>query len=116
MRIVRFHKDSTAPNSDAAIVVLRGIVDQPFGNGARMMPQSSSGLRIERVRIVGGSDQHDAVDNDRRDLEVAGVRRMKDPLDAEICHVAGINFAEATVPATGVVAIVGKPIGSDRSG
>ena len=53
MRIVSLHVDSSVPNGDAAIVMLRSIVDKPFRDGARVMPQDSTCLRIQSVGIVG---------------------------------------------------------------
>ena len=69
MRVVGFEKHARVPHGDAAAVMLRGIVDQAFADRARVMPNGAAGARVERVGIVCGADEHDSVDDQRRDFQ-----------------------------------------------
>src|SRR5690348_10091093 len=101
------------PDANAAIVMLRGIVDESFGDGTRIMPKRAPGLRIEGECVVGGGDEHDSVHDYRRYFELAGVECVKDPLGAKLRDVTGIDFAESAVTAAGIVAIVREPVSRD---
>lgn len=110
MRIISLHKDSSVPNSDAAIVMLRSIVDKPFRDGARVMPQDSTCLRIQSVSIVGDGHQHHPVYNDRRNFQMARVRSVERPLRPELRNIGFVDLAKSAVAAPGVVSVIRGPI------
>jgi len=91
-------------------VVLRGIVNQPFGDRPRVVPDVSAGLRIESIGIVGGSDKHESVENHRRDFQAIRIGRVEYPLRAELTHILRIDLIEAAEAAARIIPIVGKPI------
>src|SRR6516162_9529705 len=82
--------------------MLRGVVDESFGHGTRVMPERPSRLGIEGECVVGGGDEHDSVYDNRSNFKVAGVRCVKDPLGAKLCDVTGMDFAKCAVAAASV--------------
>src|SRR5262252_5046743 len=116
MCVVRLHINSRVPDAHAAIVMLRGVVDQAFGYGARMMPELSPRLSVEGECVVGGGDEQDSVHRNGSYFKTAGARRVENPLSAKLPNVARIDFAKRAVTAAAVVSVVGNPVGSDRLG
>jgi hypothetical protein len=89
---------------------LRGVIDEAFRNGARIVPDGATRAGVEGKGVVGRSDEQDAVDGDGRDLEPGCVAEVKDPLRAEIGDVRGRNLHEIAKAPTGVVTIVRDPV------
>ena len=73
--------------------MLRGVVDESFGDRTRVMPESPSRLGVEGECVVGCGDEHDSVYDNRSNFEVAGARCVKDPLGAELRDVTSMDFA-----------------------
>ena len=69
MRVVGFEKNFGVPDSDAAIVVLGSVVDETFGDRARVVPNSPAGAGVEGKGVVGGGDEQYAVYGNGRDFE-----------------------------------------------
>src|ERR1700731_184115 len=90
--------------------MLRGVVDQPFSDRPRVMPDHSAGLRIQRKGIVRGSDKHEAIERHRRDFQAIRIRRVEYPLCAQLPDILRIDLLEAAEPAARVIPIVRKPI------
>src|SRR6202045_5432451 len=90
--------------------MLRGVVDQPFSDRPRVMPDHSAGLRIQRISIVRGSDKHEAIEHHRRDFQAIRIRRVEYPLRAQLPDILQIDLFEAAEPAARVIAVVRKPI------
>src|SRR5260370_20466520 len=100
MSIVRFEINAPVPEGYSAIVVLRGVVDEAFRYGPRIVPNSSAGASVERIGIVRGSHEHDAAGDDWRYFQIAHVARVKDPLRLQLADVGGRNLYQgAQAPA-----------------
>src|SRR4029077_2987387 len=110
MGVVRFHVNARAQNSHAAIVMLRGIVDQAFGDRPRIMPNGTASLRIQRIGIVRGGDKHEAVEYHRRDFQAIRVGRMEYPLREQLSDISGLDLIEAAKSAAPLILVVGQPI------
>ncbi len=111
--VVGFHVDRILPDSDAAVFVGSGIVEQARTVGALMMPQDAASPRIEREGVVGGSDVHNAAHDDRRDFEALRVSGMENPRSLHFYDVSDIDFLQTAEAAAGVVAVVGRPVCAD---
>ena len=74
------------------------------------MPERATGLCVQGVSVIRSGDEHNSIHHNRRDFKAAGVRRVKDPLGAQLGHVRSADFMEDAVPAAGVVTVVGEPI------
>ncbi len=110
MGIVGFQKNSRAPDGHAAIVVLGGVVDESFGNRPRVMPDLASRSCVERKGIVRGSDEHDPVDHDGRDLQFVRIANVKDPLRAQLGSIVRGDLRKAGVAPARVITVVGNPV------
>ena len=88
MRIVGFHENSIAPHCHAAIEMPRRVVDESFRNRPSMMPDYASGTGIESKGVIRCSDEHDAVDDDRRNFQTIGVAARGKP----IVHAKFLRF------------------------
>src|ERR1700687_2249613 len=110
MRIICFEVNLVAPDTDATIVMLRGVVDQAFGDGARIMPDGAAGARVESESVVRGGHEHDAVDDNGRDLEIISGAHVKNPLRAETGNIFRSDFGKSAEASPGVVAIVRNPV------
>ena len=71
MGVVGFGVDAGLPNANATAVMLRGVIDEAFADGARIVPHHAAGLRIKCENIVGDGYQHQAVYNYRGYFHVA---------------------------------------------
>ena len=80
MRVVSFHVDAGVPKTDAAIVMLRCVVNETVCNGPGIMPDHATTEGIDGVSIIGRSDEHDALENYGSNFEIVGVLDMKHPL------------------------------------
>src|SRR4029077_12336334 len=112
--VVRFEENSRMPYGHTAVVVLRRIIDQPLGNGPRIMPNDSPRSSVEGERVVGSCDKHDSVYDHRSNLKLAGARRVKYPLRAELRDIADIDLVKANVAPPRIVAVVRKPVRAGR--
>src|SRR2546423_4255792 len=74
------------------------------------MPHCASSSRIEGEHIIRGGDEHNSSDDNRRDFQVLGVAGMENPRGSQLRNISGVDFAQTTVAATAVVAIVGSPV------
>src|ERR1700730_12097457 len=110
MRVVGFEKNFGMPERDPTIVVLGGIVDEPFGDRARIVPNGATSAGVEGEGVVGGSDEHDAVNDYRRDLEASRVAYVDHPIPAKVGDRRGRDFGEITEAAAGVIPIVRNPV------
>jgi len=91
-------------------VVLRSVVDEAFRYGARVVPNSSAGASVERVRIVRGGHKHHAPDDHRGYLKIAHVAHMKHPLCFQLADIGRRNFRQTAEAASGIISVIGKPI------
>jgi hypothetical protein len=92
MRVVRFHVNPVVPKADAAVGVLRRVIDQPFRNRPRMMPHYSSGTCVERGGIVRGSHEHHSIRHYRSHLKPSRVARMKNPFRVQPHEIAWVDL------------------------
>src|SRR5580704_6036336 len=110
MRVVGFEKNFGMPERDPTIVMLGGIVDEPFGDRPRIVPNGATSAGVEGKGVVGGSDEHDAVNDYRRDLEASRVAYVEDPLCAEVGDIRRRDLGEIAEAAPGVIPIVRNPV------
>src|SRR2546430_14218573 len=94
--------------------MLRSVVNQPFGDRPRVVPNDAASLRIESIGIVGGGDKHESVENHRRDFQAIRIGRVKDPLRAQLPDILNLDLIEAAEAAAGIIPMVGKPIRPHR--
>ena len=81
------------------------------GRGVAIGPERTAGRRVERDDVVQAlGDVHDAVDDQRRGLPVAGDRRLVDPLELQVLDVGRRDLSQRAVARAGVVAGVGQPV------
>src|SRR5436305_3999544 len=92
VRVVGLEVNAVVPQSDAAIVVLRGVVNQAFGDGARIMPDGPASSGVQREGIVSRGDKHYAVEDDRSDFEAARFADVENPLRTETLHILRSDF------------------------
>src|SRR5207248_2871081 len=78
------------------------------------MPHRAPCSRIEREHIIRGGDEHNSADDKRRDFQVLGVAGMENPRGSQLRNISGVDFAQTTVAASAVVAIVGSPVLTNR--
>ncbi len=77
----------------------------------RIRPEHTSRRRIYRDDVVGWLDGvHDAVDDQRRRLELLQRARLEHPLQLEALDVLSRDLRERTVPLPEHVAGVGRPL------
>src|ERR1700674_4670798 len=114
MRIICFEVNLVAPDTDATIVMLRGVVDQALGDGASVMPDGAAGARVESESVVRGGHEHDAVDDNGRDVEIISGAHVKNPLRAETGNIFRSDFGKSAEASPGVVAIVRNPVCGGR--
>ncbi len=80
------------------------------GQAARVAPDRAPGARVERRGVVHrAGDEHNAVDDDRRVLDV-GAGELKRPLAPQTFHVFSGDGFEAAVMRALVVAPVREPV------
>src|SRR5260221_1759580 len=73
-----------------------------------VMPDLAAELCVDGPNVVGRSEVHDAVYDERRGFEDAG-RSAINPGEGERADVAGVDLIERAVSAAGGVAVVGGP-------
>src|SRR3989442_15217182 len=64
--------------------------------------------------MIGRGDQHQSIHDYRRHFEAVRIIRVENPFSAKLIRIVYVDFCEAAVTASGVVAIVGRPIGGRR--
>ena len=84
MRIVGLGVDKGVPHSHAAAFMRSGIVEQSRTDGPRVVPESTSGARIQSEYIVRRSHVHDAAHYHWSRLESLGIARVEDPCGAQL--------------------------------
>src|SRR5213082_2236966 len=109
VRVVGLEVNAVVPESDAAIVVLRGVVDETFGDRARIMPDGPASSGVQREGIVGGGDKHYPVEDDGSDFEAARIADVENPLRTETLHILRGDFGEGAETAARVITVVGDP-------
>ena len=67
-------------------------------------PEHATGRGVERDDVVGRWTVHDAIDHQRRGLELLERARLEDPLQLEVLHVVRRNLRQGTVALTEHVA------------
>src|SRR5437899_224116 len=75
---------------------------------ALVVPDLAAEFRVDGPDVVGRSEVHDAVYDERRGFENAS-RSAINPGEGERVDVAGVDLIERAVAAAGVVAVVGGP-------
>src|SRR5215469_6042722 len=110
MSVVSLHVDASAKDGDATIDVAGGIINEPVGNGARVMPKDLASSRVERIGIVGAGDEHNTGDNDWGDFENPRIAAVKDPLGAKQMRVFGSDLDETGIATASVVSVVRWPV------
>src|SRR5258708_34930347 len=73
-----------------------------------VMPDLAAEPCVDGPNMVGRSEVHDAVDDERRGFEDAR-RSAINPGESERIDVAGVDLIESAVTTAGVVAVVGGP-------
>ena len=74
-------------------------------------PQDAAGERVERVNLVLRPGQvHDAVDDERRGLELLLVPSLEQPLDVEVLDVLRRDLIEAAEAPAIVAVRIGEPV------
>src|SRR5580693_8925326 len=114
VRIIREDVDTRMPDGDAAAMMLRSVVDQSFADRPRIVPYAAAGASVHRVHIVRRADKKNPVDCYRCNLKVTRGPHVKGPLRAQLADVSGVNLTQARVAASGIVAIVRRPISTWR--
>src|ERR1700751_5326264 len=87
-----------------------GVVNQPLGCGARMMPKQLTRLCIESVCVIGAGDEHDTRYHDRSYFEPGDVSGMEYPLCRQMTYVPPCYLRQAAVALPRIITIVGNPI------
>src|SRR5437879_264546 len=75
---------------------------------ALVVPDLAAEFRVDGPNVIGRSEIHDAVDDERRGFEDARWSAIN-PGEGERVDVAGVDLIERAVSAAGVVAVVGGP-------
>src|SRR5882724_12260334 len=73
-----------------------------------IVPDLATEFRVDGPNMVGRSEIHDAVDDERRGFENVSWSAIN-PGESERTDVAGVDLIERAVTAAGVVAVVGGP-------
>src|SRR5689334_23021057 len=110
MSVIGLPVDTGMPYGDSATKVAGGIVNQTGGDRPDVMPDHTAGTGVQRVSIVGGGHEHDAVYNYRCDLEPVRVAGMEHPLRPQFAHVAQVNLGEFAIAAPGEISVIGEPV------
>ena len=74
MRVVRDHEHAAARDRHAAVDPGRGIARHAVRARTLIVPELTSAAGVEGVAFVAARHIHDAVHDDRRDLETRGAR------------------------------------------
>ena len=97
MCVIRFHVDARVPYGYTAIVVRRRIIDQALCNRTRIMPDHTSRSCVESKSIVRRRHEHQPIYNHGCGFKIAGVRRMKHPLRAQLIDILRRDLGETRV-------------------
>src|ERR1700730_989380 len=89
VRVVGLDVGVSAPYGDSATVMHGSIVDEAFGDSARIVPDTAASPGVQRVGVVAGAYEHHAVHNGRRVLQAGRLANVEDPLSAELRDVGG---------------------------
>ena len=81
-----------------------------------MVPDHASGARVQRVGVVRGSHEHDAVHDHRGYLHPVRIAGMEDPLRAKLSDIRRVDLGQAAETASGEIAVIGEPVFSRRLG
>src|SRR5579859_1819672 len=106
MSIIGFHVDEILPYGNATIFMGGRVIEQSGTLAPLVMPQDSAGSRIQREDIVGGHHIHASVHDYRRGLKSLRIAGAENPCRPELRDIGCIDFAQAAVAATRVIAIV----------
>ena len=88
----------------------RGIVDQPLGDGACMVPQQLARLRVQRIRIVRARYEHHSGNHHRSHFHHACSARVKHPGRLQVVHVRRRYLGHAAESPPRIVAVVRDPV------
>src|SRR5581483_12464123 len=99
MRVIGLHVEAIVPERNSAIHMTRSIIDQSVANCAAVVPDYAASTGIQRKGVVCGSHKHHSIHDNRGNLEVVRVVRVKYPLRAKLANVLSINLRERTVAA-----------------
>ena len=103
--------NSVSPRIAEPAVVGAAADDAILGRCVAIDPERAAGRGVERDDVVLTlGDVHDAVNDQRRGLPVAGDRRLVDPLELQILDVGRRDLGQRAVAGAGVVAGVGQPV------
>ncbi len=82
-----------------------------LGQGTLVAPDGAPGASVQSEGAVLLPGQvHDAVNDQRGSLKMAGRSGLKDPPYGQVLYVAGVNLFQQVVALTAVVAGVGEPV------
>src|SRR5208282_4435833 len=114
MGIVGFDVNKMLPQSNATILVSRGVVEQPCAHRPLVVPHSPSSSRVQGKYVIGRSYVHHSINDYRCYLETLRVAGMEGPCRAQLCNVCDIDFTQVAVAAPAVVAVIRGPVGPNR--
>ncbi len=110
MRIVRHEEEPITLDGDTAIDSAAGIADQTLCARPAVLPDRSSGARIQRVDFVRFGHVHHAVHHYRSHFQKTRPWQRIHPFHAQTPHVVRTNLIERAVAVSGEFAIVSGPI------
>ena len=109
-----FHVDEVSPHCDSTDVMASGIVKQTRTHWTLVVPQDPSRLRVEGNASLAEVKYITAVDDHRSGSSRLELPGMENPCGAQLGRHSRSDFAQTAVAASGVIAIVRRPIGGDR--
>src|SRR4051812_38679904 len=78
------------------------------------MPDHTSSSRVKGEDIIRGGDVHNSADNDGRDFQVLRIAGVENPCRSHLHDIAGVDFVQNAIATSGVIAVIGSPVLSDR--
>src|SRR5580698_1843304 len=93
-----------------------GVINQSTEYWTQRMQKRASVRLIERVHMIGGSDVHHAIYDDRSDFKIAGISTMEYPLRTKLPNILGSDLRQTAEAPSGVISIVRRPILVNRMG
>ena len=110
LRIVGDDEEAAARDRRAAIDAGRRVAGEPFRSRTLEVPDAPARAGIERVAFVHGGDIHDAVDDDRRDLEPGGVGKREDPGGRKTRDRGAVDLIDRRVAVAVRRAVIRRPV------
>ena len=104
------HEYAIAGNRRAAVDAAAGVANLSLRARPLVVPDLTSGARVERVALVAAGHVHHAASHDRRPLQPRRVRQVEKPLGRETGHVALVDLRQRAVPVALGLAVVARPI------